>query len=382
MTPQHDPPHPTGADATDVRPAPPPRTLVLGATGFIGRHLVFELLTQGVPVAAAVRGDVRRADGLRRWLGEHGTVPEGLTVVQVDLTRPGLGLTPEDDDRLTGVRDVYNPAALYRFGLAREEAYAVNAAGALHTAQWAATRPDLRRLVHLSGYRITGRDVPRFPLPAAEADALYRRQGAYEASKREGDAAVRITAARLGVPLTVVGPSSVIGHSVTGASGQYIGLADLVRKLWTGRLPLLPGTRRTFMPVVAVDHLARFLAAVPEHDRGAAHLHTVLDPQTPELPRLVALIADHLGVRAPRRTVPVGLVRRLPRVLTGADPETLPFFSEDRYDTRSADLLSRAAGLHHPPVEDLLRRWAERLVADGFGSSTGPDRGDSGSGRS
>ncbi|MEU1507553.1 SDR family oxidoreductase [Kitasatospora sp. NPDC005748] len=357
-------------------PQPLPRTLVLGATGFLGRWLVLELLDRGEPVAAGIRGGRGSArDGqLRHWLREHGADDTALTTVAADLTRPGLGLGTTDEARLTDIRDIHNLAALYRFGLERTEADAANVDGALHVLHWAATRPGLRRLVHLSGYRV-GRDAtPRYPLPAAETDALYTRLGAYEASKLVGDAAVRVTAARLGVPLTTVNPSSVVGHSVTGEAGQYLGLAELVRQLAHRRLPLLPGSARTFLPVVAVDHLARFLAAVPEFDDGPVHSHTVLDPATPPLPELIGLLADHLGVPAPRALVPVGLVRRLPRALTGADPETLSFLSEDGYDTTSADRLARAAGLHHPPVADVLRRWATRLVADGFGTTaTGTD---------
>ncbi|MCG6493747.1 alpha/beta fold hydrolase [Kitasatospora sp. A2-31] len=357
--------------------AAPPRTLVLGATGFIGRWLVLELLGRGEPVAAAVRGGrgTPKEHELRRWLRTHGVDDTPLTTVAADLTRPDLGLSPEDEARLVRVRDVHNLAARYEFGLPRAEAHAANVDGALHVLHWAATRSGLRRLVHLSGYRV-GRDpAPRHPLPDAETDALYARLGAYEASKQLGDSAVRVEAARLGVPLTTVNPSSVVGHSVTGQAGQYVGLAELIRQLWHGRLPLLPGTARTFLPVVAVDHLARFLAAVPEHDHGPAHAHTVLDPSTPPLMELVAAVADHLGVPAPRRLVPVGLVRRLPRALTGADPETLTFLSEDTYDTTSADRLADAAGLHHPAVLPLLQRWATRLVADGFGTGDGSTAG-------
>ncbi|MGV9264268.1 SDR family oxidoreductase [Kitasatospora sp. NPDC003701] len=358
---------------TTPTPPPQPRTLVLGATGFLGRWLVLELLGRGESVAAGVRGGpgTARDEQLRHWLREHGTDDSALTTVAADLTRPGLGLTTADEARLAGVRDVHNLAARYLFGLDRAEAHAANVDGALHALHWAAARPELRRLVHLSGYRV-GRDTaPRHPLPPAETDALYARLGAYEASKQLGDAAVRVTAARLGVPLTTVNPSSVIGHSVTGEAGQYLGLADLVRQLAHRRLPLLPGTARTFLPVVTVDHLSRFLAAVPEFDDGPAHSHTVLDPATPPLPKLIALLADHLGVPAPRALVPVGLVRRLPRALTGADPETLSFLSEDGYDTTSAGRLAQAAGLHHPPVAEALRRWATRLVADGFGEGGG-----------
>jgi pimeloyl-ACP methyl ester carboxylesterase len=166
-----------------------------------------------------------------------------------------------------------------------------------------------------------------------------------------------------------VNPSTVIGHSTTGEAGQYIGLADLVRNLWTGRLPALAGTSRTFVPVVTVDHLARFTAAIPEHDPEPGGVHCVLDEDTPDLPELVRLLAGHLGVRAPRLIVPVGLVRRLPTALTGVDPEGLTFLSEDRYDTRSAHRVEAAAGLRPPPVEPALRRWADRLVAERFGTA-------------
>ncbi|MFF0415409.1 SDR family oxidoreductase [Kitasatospora sp. NPDC004745] len=347
---------------------PPPRTLVLGAGGFLGRWLVLELLTRGEPVAAAVR-EPDRGGELRRWLRTHDADDAALTTVTADVTRPGLGLSPEDDARLAEVRDVHNLAARYRFGLTRAQAEPANLHGALHALHWSATRPRLRRLVHLSGYRV-GRDPqPRYPLDARTTTARYARLGAYEASKLLGDAAVRVTAPRLGVPLTTVNPSSVIGHSLTGEAGQYLGLAQLVRQLHRGRLPLLPGTRRTFLPVVTVDHLARFLAATPAHDDAPVRAHTVLDPATPVLPDLIALLADHLDVRPPRGLIPVPLVRRLPRTLTGADPETLTFLSEDRYDTASADRLATAAGLAHPPLLPALRHWSTRLVAEGFGTA-------------
>ncbi|MFJ9520187.1 SDR family oxidoreductase [Kitasatospora sp. NPDC101801] len=337
-------------------------TLVLGANGFIGRWLVRELLVQGNPVAVGIRSG--RDAELRRWLTGHDTATDALTTVAADITRPDLGLSPADHERLTEVRDIHNLAALFRFGLPRDEARTANRDGAVHVLRWAAARPATRRLVHLSGYRVAGHPSP---LPPDRTDRLYRRLGAYEASKIEGDSAVRALAPELGLPLSVVSPSTVIGHSVTGEAGQYLGLAALVEQLYRGRLPALAGSRRTFVPVVAADHLARFLAAVPQYDRGPLHQHTVLDPATPELPSLIALLADHLGVRAPRLRLPVALVRHLPRALTGADPETLSFLATDRYDTTSADHLATAAGLHHPPVAETLRRWADHLVATDFG---------------
>ncbi|MFI6390630.1 alpha/beta fold hydrolase [Nonomuraea sp. NPDC050540] len=313
--------------------------IVFGASGFIGRHLVAELLARGQRVAAAVREDT-----LTAWLEARGVVTGGLSVVTADITRPLAGLP--------GARDVYNTAGRYAFGLTRQAARAANVAGALNVLDWAATLPDLRRLVHVSGYRVS----------AASGPPDYAALGAYEASKIEGDLAVRAGAARLGVPLTIANPSAVIGP------GQYIGPATLVRDLWNGRLPALPGGPATFVPVVAAGYFARFLAEVPAGPAGEHYW--VLDDDTPHLPELIGLIAAHLGVRAPRRSIPAGLLRRLPRALTGADPETLSFLSAERYPTASAQAFAARAGLRTPPVEDVLRAWADDLVGTRFGAAT------------
>ncbi len=326
-----------------------PDSIVFGAAGFIGRSLVAELLRQGRGVAAALRGS---ADRLTSWLAGQGVDTARLTVFAADITVPGLGL--ESGRGVEGVRDIYNAAARFAFGLDVEEARSVNVIGALNVADWAATRPGLRRLVHISGYRVSG------------GPADYPRDGAYEASKREGDAAVRARARELGIPLTIVNPSTVVG------TGQFIGLSSMVHDLWRGRLPALPGGPDVFLPIVDAGYFARFMAAVPEHAETEGKAYWVLDDETPNLPELVALIAGHLGVRAPRWTVPGRLVRRLPRALTGADPETLSFLSEDRYETAPALAFAERAGLRMPPVGEVLVKWADGLVGARFGAGTPP----------
>ncbi|WP_046729257.1 alpha/beta fold hydrolase [Streptomyces humi] len=328
-------------------------SIVFGAGGFIGRSLVAELLRRGHPVAAAVRGS---GAGLTAWLDGQGVDRTALTVVRADLTSPGLGLT---DEGLTGVRDVYNAAARFAFGMTAAEARAVNVAGAARVVEWSAALPKLRRLVHISGYRMAA---------AEDVAPDYRAHGAYEASKQEGDTAVRTRARELGVPLSIANPSTVIGP------GQYLGLATVVSDLWRGRLPALPGGPDVFVPVVTLDHFVRFLAALPDDQESAGGTYYVLDDSTPELPGLVGLLAEHMGVRPPRRSIPVGVLRRLPRALTRADPETLSFLSADRYDTASAQALSATHGLSMPPVATALRQWADDLVATRFGHGA-PSRG-------
>ncbi|SFK91479.1 alpha/beta fold hydrolase [Streptomyces pini] len=342
-------------------------SIVFGAAGFIGRALVAELLGRGRHVAAAVRGP---AEPLLSWLRASGADTGRLTVVTADITRPGLGLPP---DGLRDVRDVYNCAARFAFGLDPEQARAVNVTGALNVLDWTASRDSVRRLVHLSGYRVSAGEGAAEKGAAGKAGAGRRaddpgRLGAYESSKREGDTAVRVRAAELGVPLTIANPATVIGP------GQFIGLASLVGDLWRGSLHAVPGNARTFLPVVTLEHLTRFLATVPEDPGAAGEAYWILDDDTPKLPGLIALLARHTGTRPPRGRVPVPLLRLLPRRITRADPETLSFLSADRYPTRSATAFARAHGLRIPPVEEALRGWADHLVATRFGAADAPAR--------
>ncbi|MCY7290189.1 MAG: hypothetical protein LH624_18585 [Cryobacterium sp.] len=65
------------------------------------------------------------------------------------------------------------------------------------------------------------------------------------------------------MPLTVANPATVIGDSVHGESDQLIGLATTIRDLLGGRFAAVPGNSATFIPVVTVDYLARFLVLLP-----------------------------------------------------------------------------------------------------------------------
>jgi pimeloyl-ACP methyl ester carboxylesterase/nucleoside-diphosphate-sugar epimerase len=347
--------------------------LVTGATGLIGRWLLAEL-TKTRSVAALVRRAAERRSELCAFVDAHGGDSSRLLVVEGDVEQPSLGLTAGFER----VRDVYHLAALFAFGLGADEARRCNVDGSLHVATWALARPALRRFVFLGGYRMMHSSVAgatEGPLPESEREALYREHGAYEASKHDAYRTIRSFAAERGLRWTAVHPSSVIGDSRTGETTQTTGIGATVEKLWEGRLPALVGTERTFLPLVTVDYLARFLASVPERAETLGQDLCVLDQATPKLPELVRRIAAHLGVPAPSRVLPLGLVRALPQAITGLAPESLRFLTEDAYDTTAADAHAAAMGLVQPAIDVAVQRWCDYLVATRFLAQPGDDRG-------
>lgn len=337
--------------------------LVFGATGFVGRHLILALDAAGVSVRAACRSE-NSYRGLTGWLAAHGcrTMPQ---LVLVDFDAPGLGLNPPD--QLAGVSEIYNCAGAYRFGMSETESRKANVDSVRAIAGLAAGVAGLRRLVLVSGYR-TGRPDPAgVQWSPDRVHRAHRALGAYEASKAESDAVFRAECDRLGVAWSIVNPSTVSGVGATGESDQYLGLAEIFRALWDGTLAAVPGNDDTFVPVVPVDYLARFMSLLPLDPAAENRAYWILDDATPSLPELLRIVGAHYEVKVPAIGIPVGLLKVLPRALTKADPETIGFMSTDRYPTGSALEFAREHGIALPESVAAIRRWADHLAAHRFG---------------
>jgi nucleoside-diphosphate-sugar epimerase len=325
-----------------------PDTLVTGATGLIGRWLVPALTQRGRHVAVAIRHAARRADDYRAWTASRGGDPALLSFVDHDLDDPA-----PLSWQLDGVRDVFNLAARFAWHLPLDQARSANVGGALRVVEWAAQRPDLRRLVHVSGYRVS--------IPATTSPC-----GGYERSKREAHDAVLRRAEALDLPLTILNPASVIGDSRDGATTQLLGVGDMLRQLAAGRLPLIPGDADTFIPLINVDLVAAFAAAIVEHPDAAGRQYWLLDEQTPPLHDLIRAAARQLQVRPPRGAAPVWLLRWLPEALLGAPRETLDFIAADRYNAAPAHAIAAQLDVPWPDIHQSWPRWLSFLAARRF----------------
>jgi len=341
--------------------------VVTGANGFIGRWLITELTSNGVAVMALVRRPEDRAPELREWLATHGGDPELLEVSALDLAAPDLGLDSDGKQALERARVIYHTAALFGFGLSVEDARTCNVLATEQLVELAAKNHNLERFIHISGYRTEGGEARVLDVDDEAALAhFYKSHGSYEASKIEAHERVRRAAARHEVPLTRISPAIVIGDSETGETTQMTGLAEVIQAMWSRELPVMAGSSETWMPVIAVDILAKMLAAIPgDPESRGAHI-VVFDEHTPTLPMVLERAAQRMDVRAPRRTIPVSVLAKLPKAITNLDPEALSFISEDRYDPAPMRALAARTGIELPPVQECLDRWVDHLLDTRF----------------
>ena len=101
---------------------------VTGATGFVGRFLVDKLLQRKGNITVLVRkGSEKRLDAIAERMGWD---RKRITVVNGDLSKPKLGLTPTQVKALTGkVQHFFHLAAIYDLSADAESQKVANVEG-------------------------------------------------------------------------------------------------------------------------------------------------------------------------------------------------------------------------------------------------------------
>ena len=273
---------------------------VTGGTGFIGRHLVVELVGRGEPIWVLVRANSHaKFDRLVRDCGTGGKL---LVPVSGDLTQPLLGVSAPDRAAMSGRIDhFFHLGALYDLNAADADLAGANVLGTRHALDLAyeisAARFHLVSSIAVAGrYRSTFTE--RMFGEAEGLDLPYFR------TKHESEALVR-TSCR--IPWRIYRPGMVVGHSRTGAMDKIDGpyyLFKAIQKLRESLpssvpLPGIEGGHVNLVPVdfvaAAVDHLGH----APAQDKQCFHLTDPQDHRVGDVLNLFARAA-HAPIMAPR----------------------------------------------------------------------------------
>jgi len=265
------------------------RVLVLGGTGFVGRHVVANLVTAGHRVVVPTR---------RRERGKHLILLPTVDVVERDVHEPRtLRQLVGDADVVVNLVGILHERGRATFARAHVE-LARNLIDACQRAQ-------VRRLVHMSAL---GADV--------DAPSRYLR------SKGEAQALVESSA----LDWTVFRPSVIFGRG-----DAFLGLfAKLVR--WMP-VVFLAAPKAKFQPVHVVD-VAACLAQATQDDATIRKRYALCGPNVYSLRELVAYVAETTGHVRPIVGLGPSLSKLQARVL---ELSPIPLMTRDNLASMSVD---------------------------------------------
>ena len=321
------------------QPGPAREVFLTGATGFLGVHLLADLLEH---TEARVHCLVRAADaeaGLTRltqalqahglWQPRHA---ERIVAVAGELGQPRFGLAEAGFDALAARIDaIYHSGALVNFVYPYAALKAANV-DAVDEVLRLAVRHRTKPVHHVSTIGVLDRLLDRLP-ETLHVEAHGRLMGGYEQSKWVAEQRLALAAGR-GVPVAIYRPSRIIGHSRTGRINPDDLFSRLIRGVVQfGKAPA--GTGHDNM--LPVDLAARMIVEASQHPDVAGHAVHVVNPRFTPFDEVLDFIEaeghalerlpygqwlDELAVHVQR--VPTHPLAMLMPVLRKLDPEADP----------------------------------------------------------
>lgn len=251
--------------------------LVTGGTGFLGRHLVPALLSEGFRVRLLVR------EGSH--LGELADLPVELAIG--DLSALG-GLA----QAARGARYLVHAAAHFRFWGSPQIFRQVNVLGTRAIAQ-AALDEGVEQFIHISAVAVVGRQKPG---QVIDEQTPCRPQDDYQRTKLEAEQALLKMFEEKGLPVVILRPGAFYGPH-----GRY-GFNRLFIEDPSRGLPLqVQGGRRITFPVFVPDVAEAICHALREARLGEVY-NVCGEPVThAEVDQIVSRL---LGIRSRRWNIP------------------------------------------------------------------------------
>jgi nucleoside-diphosphate-sugar epimerase len=298
--------------------------LVTGATGFVGRALVSELLAKGCQIKAFVR----KTSGL----------PVEVEQVVVDL-----GEIEEEGaikDAFTGVDVVVHAAARVHMMQDRSadplaEFRKLNRDATLALAGLAADA-GVKRFVFLSSVKVNGEETfPRGRPFVFKPDDAFMPTDPYGLSKYEAEQGLLALAKETGMEVVIIRPPLVYGP---GVKANFASMINWLRR----GVPLPLGAIHNKRSFVALANLVSFIALCADRSqapKAANQVFLISDGEDVSTTQLLRRVADALGKKPRLLPVPVGLMRLAARLIGKGDVANRLFGSLQVDSSKARDLL-------------------------------------------
>jgi NAD(P)-dependent dehydrogenase (short-subunit alcohol dehydrogenase family) len=250
--------------------------LVTGATGFIGRNLVHELLNREGDIYVLVRPQSRAR--VEEMIAATPAAEDRIKPLEGDVTIAMSGVDKSNFDALRGA-EVYHLAAVYDLEASEESNRRANVDGTRNVVDLA-NAVGAARLHHVSSIAVAGGKW-KDEFSEEMFDEGQELEHPYYATKFEAEKIVRQESK---VPWRVYRPGIVIGHSETGEADRIDGpyyafkILQRLRESLPSWVPLV-GPEGWALNVVPVDFVARAIDHIGHKEGLDGRCFHIVDPK-------------------------------------------------------------------------------------------------------
>ncbi len=364
--------------------------LLTGATGFVGRELLWRLVkVRENQVLCLVRAqDSAQANGRLQKLLDQ-SQPEPLTPEQrsrvrataADLTKPGLGLSEAEWNQIAGdTHRIIHGAASVDWAQPLDIARSINVEGTrrmIELAKAAQACGGLRSFEYLSTCYVCGRRTG--VIAESDLNDGYGFFNSYEQSKCEAEKLVRSS----GLPYYVFRLSMVVGDSRSGYASTFKVMYWPLKMLSRGMAKVVPGDPRGVVDLVPVDYVCdaiEALAADPEQSGKTFHL-AAGPGRSSTVGEMIDLAVRRFQVSPPwlipQRYFDL-FIRPILYLVVGSKKKALlkkgriyrPYFAYGAaFDTSQVRAVLDPARIAPPPVQDYFLRLIDYAIASDWGKA-------------
>ncbi len=281
---------------------------VTGGTGFLGWHIVKELLKEKYNIYLLIRtkenqSPYQRINALLVKDFKKGSIKEiinRIRVVEGDIAEPGLGIDKIQREELARIIDtIYHCAALCEFGIPLEKIRKVNVEGTRNVLEFAKeckANGQFRYFIHISTAAVAGDYSGIY-----YEDSLDEGQGfnnTYEQTKFEAERLVQGYKDK-GLPVAIFRPGVITGNSVTGETTNFQMFYQFLHILSLELFKELPINRDNEYGLVPVDYVAKAISLISsnKHNNKTYHL---LNPNSIPFDYFLNTAGGYFSFRIPR----------------------------------------------------------------------------------
>lgn len=283
-----------------------------------------------------------------------------IEIIEGDITKEGLGIHAEIKDTLISeVTHVFHLAAIYDLAVPKTIAYRVNVTGTKNVNDWVLTLKNLYRYTYFSTAYIAGTRTG-----ICKEDELIRPPGFknyYEETKYEAE--VLVENMKSHVPVTIIRPGIVMGHSETGETIKFDGpyfFLNFIHRL--RRLPAFPllGNPKTLINLVPVDFITEAVLYLSHSPRGEGKTYHLTDPRPYPVTEVYKMLLKEMTGKEPSWKMPLPFVRFLlsfswVRKFLRVEKETIDYLEwMGTFDSTIAEKDLQEAGITCPDLKEQI----------------------------